>query len=310
MSELDQRFHEMIVSGAVAEKPNAQQPVNIAAMAIGDYIVQQRQQGVHVSAATKLDPTFAQIASNQIRMFIMAGNDSTSATLVYIYHLLSKHPDALFNIRKEHATIFGSTEDAAYMLKQKPALLHRCRYTLAVIKETLRLYPPASTQRSGRPGAFIKDRKGTYCPTEGLMVTIVHRAVHMNPRSWVQPDKFRPERWLVGPQHDLYVKVNSGAFRPFEQGPRNCIGQTLVYNELRIILILTVRSFNIASAYDEWDMIQARQTSRLKGIFSWSQSIAPRTVSGERAYPISRAGGYPANGYPCRITLEEPQEGM
>ncbi|KAF2802036.1 cytochrome P450 [Mytilinidion resinicola] len=310
LSELDKRFQEMKMKDATVEKPGANRPISITAMALGDYITQERQKRMDTSTVTKLDPSFAKIASNQIRMFIMAGNDSTSATLVYAYHLLSQYPDTLLKLRQEHNEVFGLRDDAAAMLKQNPTLLNQCRYTLAVIKETLRIFPPASTQRSGHFGAFITDRQGNLCPTENLMVTIVHRAVHMNPRAWVKPDKFIPERWLVDPEDELYVKANSGAFRPFEQGPRNCIGQTLVYNELRIILVLTARSFNIVPTYDEWDAMQLEQESKLGNMMQWGRSKAavPKTVMGERAYPTSRAGGYPADGYPCRITLEKSDE--
>jgi cytochrome P450 len=243
-------------------------------------------------------------------MFIMAGNDYTSATLIYAYYLLSQYPDTLLKLRQEHNEVFGPYSDAAAMLKQKPALLNQCQYTLAVIKETLRMFPLASTERSGRSGAFITDHQGNLCPTENLMVIIVNRAVHMNPRAWVQPNTFIPERWLVGPKHELYVNTNSGAFRPFGQGPRDCIGQTLVNNELQIILVLTARSFNITPAYDEWDAMQVKQKSKLGNLMQWgrSKAVDPKTVMGERAYPTSRIGGYPADGYPCRITLEKFDE--
>lgn len=307
LSELDKRFQEMRVADATTEKSSLDRPLSITAMALGDYISQERRKGVDVPPTIRLGPDFASLASNQIRMFIMAGNDSTSATIIYAYHLLSQNPHTLLKLRQEHTEVFGSHGGVAKMLKQNPALLNKCQYTLAIIKETLRMFPPASTQRSGRSDVFVTDRRGNICPTEDLTVTVVHRAVHMNPRAWVNPDKFVPERWLVGPEHELYVKANSGAFRPFEQGPRNCIGQNLVNVELKIILILTVRTFNITPAYDEWDATQLEQKSKLRNMWP-SKPAMPKAVMGERAYPTSRAGGYPADGYPCRITLEKPTE--
>jgi len=63
------------------------------------------------------------------------------------------------------------------------------------------------------------------------------------------PEEFIPERFLVDEGHQLYP--NPAAFRPFEQGPRNCIGQTLVYNEIGTVLIMTARIFDISPVYDE-----------------------------------------------------------
>jgi hypothetical protein len=310
LSELDKRYQEMRMKDVAVEKLGADRPLSITAMALRDYVAQENSKGTEVSCSARLNPCFAKLASNQIRMFLMAGNDSTSATIIYAYHLLSQYPDTLSKLRQEHTEVFGAHGKAGEMLKQNPILLNQCQYTLAVIKETLRMFPPASTQRAGRPGAFVTDRQGNLCPTENLMVTIVHRAVHMNQRDWVEPEKFIPERWLVGPEHELYVKANSGAFRAFEQGPRNCIGQTLVNNELRIILIMTARTFNITPAYDEWDAAQLEKRSNLSSVKQWwrPKATGPKTVMGERAYPTSRPGGYPADGYPCRITLATSEE--
>ncbi|KAF1978270.1 hypothetical protein BU23DRAFT_450424, partial [Bimuria novae-zelandiae CBS 107.79] len=73
----------------------------------------------------------------------------------------------------------------------------------------------------------------------------------------------------------------------FEHGTRNCIGETLVLNELRIALAMTARVFHITPAYEEWNTIKAANES------SYS----------ERAIQTLRSGAHPAEGYPCRVTL-------
>ncbi|KAH8721502.1 hypothetical protein GQ44DRAFT_808098 [Phaeosphaeriaceae sp. PMI808] len=132
--------------------------MSIIEIALGDYIKEERERGVSITLDTQLNPAFAQTAASQFRMSMMAGNDSTSATLVYAYHLLSQHPDMLLKLQQEREEIFRlNPKNAAIYLKKNPALVNQCRYTLAVIKETLRLFPPASTQRTGHSGASIKD---------------------------------------------------------------------------------------------------------------------------------------------------------
>ena len=105
-----------------------------------------------MTSSAKIDRHFADYATYQIRLFLFAGNDTTSSTIVYTFHLLSKHPDVLAKTRQEHDLVFGdSPSKAGTLLKERPTLLNQCSYTMAVIKETLRLYPPASTMRSGAP---------------------------------------------------------------------------------------------------------------------------------------------------------------
>ena len=79
------------------------------------------------------------------------------------------------------------------------------------------------------------------------------------------------------------------AWRPFEKGPRSCIGQELAIAELKVILALTVRELQIEDAYEEWDMQKGTAERERAG------------VEGERAYQYIRNGGHPAELYPCRV---------
>ena len=222
--------------------------------------------------------------------------------------MLSKHPEALSQVRQEHDRVFGTdTSAAADLLKANPAILNQCPYTLAVIKETLRIFPPASTSRQGRnDSTALTDRHGNIYPLDGdIGAEIIHPSVQKNPRIWPRAEEFLPERFLVEPWHELYP--HPAAWRPFEQGPRNCIGQTLVYTEMRIVLIMTARIFDIKPAYDEWDALQAASEGSLTKLARWTGFAGNqiKTVHGERAYQSEKAGSHPADGYPCRITLAQ-----
>lgn len=301
-NELDQRFVKM------KQEQTSQQSISkgvksVIALALEAYMADREEK---ISETTKLDDHFAKYATYQIRLFLFAGNDTTSSSIIYVYHLLSQHPKALAQIRQEHDRVFGTNPSAAaQLLRESPALLNQCAYTLAVIKETLRLFPPAATMRQGRPGVSLTDRHGNLYPMDHVGATILHPAVHLNPRVWPQANEFLPERWLVDADDELYP--NPAAYRPFEQGPRNCIGQTLVYNEMRIVMVMTIRLFNIQPAYDEWDEMKARNEGLPKKLIRWAgfhggaQPIT--TVHGERAYQTEKAGTHPADGYPCRVTF-------
>ncbi|MCJ1479144.1 hypothetical protein MMC13_007828 [Lambiella insularis] len=225
-----------------------------------------------------LDAAFKTFVTAQAKLFLFAGHDTTSATMCYVFHLLASHPPILARVRAEHDTIFGTTiTHATDRLMQQPHLLHQLLLTTAVIKETLRLFPPSSTTRGGEPGFTIVDHDtGLRYLTEGFMVWSSHDSVHHDPASWPRAGDFLPDRWLVSQDDPLHpIK---GAWRPFEHGPRNCVGQELTMLELKVVLVMTLRTFGIVADYGE-------RTAQ---------------VDGDRAYQTGI--GSPSLGLPCRIT--------
>ncbi|KAH8701392.1 cytochrome P450 71B25 [Phaeosphaeriaceae sp. PMI808] len=241
-------------------------------------------------AAEKLDQQFKSWASAQIRLFLFAGHDSTAATIVYSLYLLSKRPDALAKIRAEHDQVLGhDISRAAQTLRERPQLVNQLSYTNAVAKETLRLFAPASGMRGGLPNVYFRDKYGNKFPTENLSIWILHSAIQRNPDYWPDPHSFIPERWLVEPGHELYPP--KGGWRPFEHGPRNCVGQTLAMLDVKITLAMVVREFDIKDMYEEFDQLHPR-----KGV---------KTVWGERAYQVPLGAAHPVDGFPCRVFLRE-----
>ncbi len=117
--------------------------------------------------STTIDATFKRVAMDQIKTFMFAGHDTTSSTICYVAYLLSKHPDALQRVRQEYDDVFGmNVEHTAAAIKEDPYLLNKLPYTVAIIKEVLRLFPPASSIRMGLPGRFLH-YDGKQYPTEG-----------------------------------------------------------------------------------------------------------------------------------------------
>lgn len=99
---------------------------------------------------TKLDPKFKDAALRNIKVFIFAGHDTSSSTICYCHYQLSQHPKALARLRKECEDIFGTdVSKTGDMIKADPYLLNRMRYADAVVRETLRIFPPGNTVRAG-----------------------------------------------------------------------------------------------------------------------------------------------------------------
>jgi cytochrome P450 len=284
--EIEKRFEELASSRGKNPDDSRTHSRSIIALAMDKYLNDVEDKDEVSKSA------FKQLAKPQLRLFLYAGHDTTSSTLLYSYLLLSRHPVVLLKIRVEHMKVFGcdfSLDKITQTITDDPTLLNRLPYTLAVIKEVLRLFVPTGSMRDGRSDVSLVDEQGQRYPTEGCHIWTLSLAMHHDPKVFVQPEDFIPDRWLVGPEHRLHPKKAS--WRAFEWGPRACIGQTLAQLELKVALVMTARMFDITPAYEEWDKLHPR-----KGI---------KTVDGNRAYQAEMGGGgaHPADGFPVKITL-------
>jgi hypothetical protein len=305
--ELERRFQETKAVHAAETDDTRRKPKaikSVITLALEAYVAQYPD--ADLLRNPKLDEKFAHYATCQIRLFLFAGTDTTASMMVYIYHMLAEHPEWRNKLRNEHDEVFGKDPNAAAdVLKANPILMNSCKLTVAFIKEVLRIYGPAGTVRSGLPGLTITDHQGKEQPMEYIGANVLHHALHVNARVWPRPKEFLPERFLVEPGHELYP--DAAAFRPFEQGPRNCIGQTLVWNELRVAVILTCWDLEIRDAYDDFDAKQERELGFMQRTRRRLFGQPVRTVHGERAYQTDSAGLHPANGYPCYVNWSKSE---
>lgn len=241
----------------------------------------------------QLDTIFRRYARSQMKVFIFAGHDATSTTICYSWLLLARNPNAMARLRAEHDAVLGSDKDnAALALSKEPALLNRLTYTLAVIKETLRLFPVVSSPRGGVKNFVLIDSQGRQFPTENCLVWAVHHGVHNNPLWWPRVTEFLPERFLSDQEgRPEELRPLKSAWQPFAIGPRACIGIELAMAELKIVLALTARDFDVKEAFDEWDSV-----NKPKGV---------KTVNGERAYQIQLGSAHPVDGFPVRIVARQ-----
>lgn len=246
---------------------------------------QQSAKGINDKDSSKrIDPNFMDIAIAQLKIFIFAGHDTTASTLSFAYSRLCQAPTVLAKTRAEHDAVMGADPaQALARLTENPNLLNQMPYTQAVLKEILRLYPPAATARKGSPGIFLTHPDtGKRYPTDEVLVWGASSLTHRHPDYWERPDEFLPERWLAKEGEPLHPRKN--AWRPFELGPRNCIGQELAQLELRAILAMTLRDLDFEPVY---------------------RDDAPQ-VLGQRAYQMMGVGditGHVKDGFPVRVRV-------
>ncbi|KAI1339871.1 cytochrome P450 71B25 [Xylariaceae sp. FL0016] len=234
-----------------------------------------------------LDAESMKVLISQLRMFFFAGNDSTAATMISLCYFIWKHPSVLANLRAEHDEVFGRNIAACPdLIVENPSILNSLPYTNACIKEAMRLFPPANGIREGCKDLVLRGRDGTEYPTEDVLVQMNHISIQRNPKAWVRPDEYLPERFLVGPEDEL--SPPKGAWRPFEYGTRNCTGQAFVVKELKVFLAIVAREFDFEERYNE---IYAGEKVDLSSVF------------GEKAFLVEAGSSHPRGQFPCRIRM-------
>ncbi|KAI1421980.1 cytochrome P450 [Xylaria sp. FL1777] len=185
--------------------------------------------------------------SDQVRSFLFAGHDTNSSMLQWAFYELSRNPHALKAVRNELDEVLGPDTDpraiCSMLAERGQHLLPRMTYINAVIKETLRLHPPASTARMSRPGSGfkVKATNGEEYLLDGLIIYSCASIIHRDPNVFGDTaDDWVPERWLG----EAANNVPPSAWRPFERGPRNCIGLELANLESRVILAIVARKYD------------------------------------------------------------------
>jgi cytochrome P450 len=192
-----------------------------------------------------------EVTCDQLTTFIFAGHDTTGTAIACAFYELSRSPHTLRAVRAELDELFGpdcSPEAVAACLIAKGGdeLIQKIPYTSAVLKETLRLWPPGATARMSQPGdglQLIMESEGQHrvLNVDGIKLHPLQQAIHRDPAVFGDnANAFVPERWL-GLGAD---KIPAGAWRPFERGPRNCIGQELAMIEARVVIAMIARRFD------------------------------------------------------------------
>jgi cytochrome P450 len=159
---------------------------------------------------------------DEVLTLIVAGHETTAASLNWVWYLLALHPES-----------FGPVRDCARQLDpdQVPDwhTLDRMQSLAQVIYEAMRLYPPGwlYTRR-----AVQDDRLGPYRLPAGTDVFICTWLLHRHPDWWEQPERFVPERFAPAAQARRHRYV----YLPFSAGPRHCIGESFAMAEMLIHL--------------------------------------------------------------------------
>ncbi|GAW16489.1 hypothetical protein ANO14919_059180 [Xylariales sp. No.14919] len=164
---------------------------------------------------------------------VLAGSDTTRASLIVTWWYLCKYTEHANKIRSE--LIDADVADAN--------VLARLPHLNGVINETLRLVPPALTgagRITGPSGLLVDD---VLIPPN-TRVTAPKYTIHRLEAAFQYPDEFIPERWYSRPE----LIRDKRAFAPFSVGSRQCVGKGLAYVELRMVTAILAKNYNVRFA--------------------------------------------------------------
>ena len=170
---------------------------------------------------------------DEVLTFLLAGHETTALALSWTWHLLGQHPEVEGKLHQELDQVL---DGHVPNFSDLPALT----YTERVIKESMRLYPPAWSLARTVVSDF--ELRGYRIPA-GANVVMSQWIMHRNPTYFPDPDKFDPDRWLL----ERSQKLPRFAYFPFGGGPRQCIGTSFAMMEATLLLATIAQQFRFNS---------------------------------------------------------------
>ena len=166
----------------------------------------------------------AGLGEEQIRdeliALLFAGYDSTATALALTLGLLGDRPAVQRRLRRELTRVLDGATPTPSDLEDLPILD-------AVVRESLRLYPPQYVLLR-EPTRDLT--LGGYELDEGTTVVLSPWVCGRDPRHWEAPDQFRPERWQADRERPDF------AYFPYGAGPRRCLGRGLAAQTIRLVV--------------------------------------------------------------------------
>ncbi|WOL04336.1 hypothetical protein Cni_G13057 [Canna indica] len=163
----------------------------------------------------------------------VAGSDTTSATVEWAMAELLRSPAAMAKVREEIVRVMGLGRDV------NEDNIEALPYLQAVVKETLRLHPPAPLVPRRTTGATV-ELSGGYEIPNGTRVLINVWAIGRHEGAWKDAGIFSPERFLTT---EVDYKGRDFELIPFGAGRRFCPGQPLAFRMVHLMLASLLQRF-------------------------------------------------------------------
>jgi cytochrome P450 len=169
---------------------------------------------------------------DEVMTILLAGHETTGTGLAWALHALTQHPEVLRRLRSELDQRLGARGPTLADLAELP-------YLTSVVEETLRLYPPIW---GFTRDALADDEVGGVRIPAGSSVFLCPYVTHRHSRLWDNPEAFDPERFMSRERRAPFV------YFPFGGGQRQCIGNNMALLQMKIIIAMVARRFDLQMA--------------------------------------------------------------
>jgi cytochrome P450 len=171
---------------------------------------------------------------DQVMTLMFAGHDTSTSTLTFMLHELSRHPEALARLHEEQDRVLGGRTPTVDQLEREMPYLEM------VLDEVLRLYPPAWI---GPRRAISEFEFGGYTVPRDAYVNYCSWASHRIPEVFPDPEAFIPERFT----RERKAALPRGAYVPFGGGSRICIGKRFGQTEVKLVATMLLARLRLDS---------------------------------------------------------------
>ncbi|CAO1410718.1 unnamed protein product [Diamesa serratosioi] len=193
--------------------------------------------------------------TEEVDTFMFEGHDTTTSAISFTLYLLSQNADVQQKVLEESRRILGNDRLVAPTYNQ----LQEMKYLEAVIKESLRIFPPVPMF-----GRFLEEDVTVdgYTIPAGVNFNMMIYLVNKDSKYYSEPEKFMPERFIETNDKN----ENPFIYTPFSAGPRNCIGQKFAMLELKSTLSSIVRNFELLPSIQKPKLIMQLVLKSSNGI--------------------------------------------
>jgi len=180
---------------------------------------------------------------DEVMTIFLAGHETTANALTWTFYLLSEYPSVEAKLYEELKSVLGngngkgnggSKQEANGLDLRIPTVddIPNLEYTEKIVRESMRLYPPAWTL--GRQAIDDYNLDGYVIPAKSIILMSQY-VMHRNPKYFPEPDLFYPERWT----RETRLELPRFSYFPFGGGIRGCIGEAFAWME-GILIVATV----------------------------------------------------------------------
>jgi cytochrome P450 len=214
---------DRVVNGIIAERKHAHDKDGPSHADLLDVLLAARDEDGSAMSLKQV--------RDEVMTLMLAGHETTANTLTWTFLLLGQNPQADERLATELAEVLGGRPPTV-------ADLPNLKYTEAVIKESMRVFPAVWILGYQ---AIADTVIGPYTIRKGMTVFMSQWVNHHDSRWFCEPDRFLPERWSEPQMRTL----PNYAYYPFGGGERMCIGKSFALMEAQLLLATIAQRYHL-----------------------------------------------------------------